>query len=113
MHAVPLPGWLFLWMAPPYVLVTLTAQKKDIGHFQSLHHILLDMFVCAKLSVLKDTFKGGTMKNVREMSFKELDAYLIELDSKPILERIRIKNEMKKELQKDLIQQSHPRKSSR
>ncbi len=53
------------------------------------------------------------MKNVREMSFKELDAYLIELDSKPILERIRIKNEMKKELQKDLIQQSHPRKSSR
>lgn len=53
------------------------------------------------------------MKNVREMSLKELDAYLMELDNKPILERIRIKNEMKKELQKGLSQKHQSRNDSR
>lgn len=42
------------------------------------------------------------MKNIKEMTLKELDEQLANLDKLPIRECIRIKNEMIKELSKDI-----------
>jgi len=42
------------------------------------------------------------VKKVKQMSIKEVDDRLSELDKLPVMERIRIKNEMIKELLEDI-----------